>query len=177
METDGGASTLTQVLEATARRVVRTPVGALWVSATERGLREALWRRRRRDVGETVQGGPIAESHLDDFEEQLALYFGRDLRDFDIPLDLVGTPFQRSVWSVLAEVPYGQRATYAEQADRIGRPRASRAVGAANGKNPVAIIVPCHRVIGADGSLTGYAGGLAAKRHLLDLERGQRAFF
>lgn len=103
---------------------------------------------------------------------QLEQYFAGERTHFDLELDpAYGTPFERRVWDELRAIPYGQTATYAEIAGRIGRPTASRAVGRANGRNPVAVIVPCHRVVGSDGSLTGYAGGLAMKRALLDLER------
>jgi methylated-DNA-[protein]-cysteine S-methyltransferase len=103
--------------------------------------------------------------------EQLEAYFAGDLRAFDLPLAPRGTEFQRAVWRALAEIPFGATRSYADIAAAIGRPGASRAVGAANGRNPLAIIVPCHRVVGADGSLTGYAGGLACKEWLLRHER------
>lgn len=106
--------------------------------------------------------------------EALAAYFEGRLRAFTVPLDLRGTPFQRQVWEALCHIPFGEVRTYAEIAELLGRPRATRAVGAANGANPVALIVPCHRVIGSNGSLTGYAGGLALKRFLLEHERQHR---
>jgi len=106
---------------------------------------------------------------------QLRAYFAGELREFDLPLAPEGTPFQREVWSALREIPYGTTISYAELAAAVGRPHAARAVGAANGRNPVAVVIPCHRVIGASGALTGYGGGLARKRLLLDLESGQRA--
>jgi methylated-DNA-[protein]-cysteine S-methyltransferase len=102
---------------------------------------------------------------------QLRAYFDGELTRFDLPLRLDGSAFQREVWHALTEIPYGETTSYGEIARRVGRPGAARAVGLANGQNPVAIIVPCHRVIGADGSLTGYGGGLDAKRVLLQLER------
>jgi methylated-DNA-[protein]-cysteine S-methyltransferase len=101
---------------------------------------------------------------------QLAEYFAGHRRVFDLPLAPRGTPFQRAVWQALGTIPFGGTCSYADVAERIGRPGAARAVGAANGRNPIAIIVPCHRVIGRDGSLTGYAAGLARKRRLLDHE-------
>ena len=101
---------------------------------------------------------------------QLQGYFAGERRSFDVPLEPAGTQFQRQVWRALVEIPYGETTTYAAIARRIGNPNAVRAVGAANGKNPISIIVPCHRVVGADGTLTGYAGGLPNKRRLLDLE-------
>jgi methylated-DNA-[protein]-cysteine S-methyltransferase len=109
---------------------------------------------------------------LEEASVQLRAYFDGRLRQFQLPLDLGGTAFQRSVWQELLEIPYGETRTYAEIAEAIGHPTAVRAVGAANGQNPVAIIVPCHRVIRTGGGLGGYGGGLDAKRALLDLERG-----
>jgi methylated-DNA-[protein]-cysteine S-methyltransferase len=105
---------------------------------------------------------------------QLEQYFAGERTEFELAVEADGTPFERRVWDEVRSIPYGETATYAEIARRIGRPGASRAVGRANARNPVAVIVPCHRVIGSDGSLTGYAGGLEMKRALLDLERGQR---
>ncbi|NEY34745.1 methylated-DNA--[protein]-cysteine S-methyltransferase [Streptomyces sp. PRKS01-65] len=109
-------------------------------------------------------------------EEQLQAYFTGELREFSLPLRLAGTPFQRRVWDELNRIPYGETRTYGELAGALGIPSASRAVGLANGRNPVSIIVPCHRVIGANGSLTGYGGGLDRKRRLLDFERGSALF-
>ena len=103
-------------------------------------------------------------------EAQLHAYFAGELERFDLPLAPLGTAFQRSVWDALTEIPYGSTTTYSELAARIGRPSACRAVGAANGRNPLPVIVPCHRVIGAAGALTGYGGGLGRKRHLLAFE-------
>jgi methylated-DNA-[protein]-cysteine S-methyltransferase len=107
-----------------------------------------------------------------DAADQLRAYFAGELRDFDLPLAPHGTAFQQRVWSALREIPYGRTISYAELAASVGRPRAARAVGAANGQNPIAIVIPCHRVIGAAGALTGYGGGLERKRMLLDLEGG-----
>jgi methylated-DNA-[protein]-cysteine S-methyltransferase len=106
---------------------------------------------------------------------QLDAYFSGERTTFDVPLDLAGTPFQLVVWRALRDIPYGTTISYAELARRVDQPSASRAVGLANGRNPVSVIVPCHRVIGANGSLTGYGGGLARKRFLLDLESRQRS--
>lgn len=103
-------------------------------------------------------------------KQQLVKYFDKELQDFDLPLNLIGTDFQRSVWQQLLKIPYGTVISYGEMARRLGNPKAMRAVGLANGRNPISIIVPCHRVIGADGSLTGYGGGLPRKRALLSLE-------
>ena len=103
--------------------------------------------------------------------EQLTAYFAGELDTFDLPLAPRGTPFQRTVWAALQEIPYGETTSYGELAEQIGRPNAARAVGLANGKNPIGIIVPCHRVVGSGGDLTGYGGGLARKQYLLDFER------
>lgn len=104
--------------------------------------------------------------------EQLDAYWRRELTEFDVPLRPAGTPFQQEVWAALRTIPYGQTWSYARLADAVGRPSAVRAVGAANGRNPVWLVVPCHRVIGSDGRLVGYAGGVEVKRYLLDHERG-----
>jgi methylated-DNA-[protein]-cysteine S-methyltransferase len=106
--------------------------------------------------------------------EQLEDYFAGRLTEFDLRLGSAGTPFQRQVWDALQKVPYGETVSYGELADRLGRPTAARAVGFANGHNPISIIVPCHRVVGANGALTGYGGGLDRKRHLLTFERSVR---
>lgn len=103
---------------------------------------------------------------------QLGEYFAGERTSFDLPLAPVGTPFEQRVWEELRQIPYGETTSYGELAARIGEPGAARAVGRANGRNPIPVIVPCHRVIGADGSLTGFGGGLECKRALLDLERG-----
>ena len=103
---------------------------------------------------------------------QLDTYFAGRLRTFDLPLAPAGTPFQQRVWSALRGIPFGETRSYAQLAKAIGKPSAMRAVGAANGRNPIAIIVPCHRVIGADGSLTGFGGGIERKKFLLSLEQG-----
>ncbi len=118
---------------------------------------------------------PAADWRRDDAllrpaRDQLRAYFAGDLRTFDLELAPEGTPFQQRVWQELRRIPYGNTASYADVARRIGQPTATRAVGAANGRNPLAIIVPCHRVIGADGTLTGYGGGLECKRWLLEHE-------
>ncbi|MGW1377020.1 methylated-DNA--[protein]-cysteine S-methyltransferase [Streptomyces sp. NPDC002446] len=108
---------------------------------------------------------------------QLQAYFRGELTTFDVPLALRGTPFQRRVWAELCTIPYGETLSYGQLAKRLGTPSAARAVGLANGRNPVGIIVPCHRVVGADGSLTGYGGGLDRKRRLLAFEQTQDTLF
>ena len=150
---------------------LNSPVGRLSLVATERGLRTVLWQ----DGAAPVQlAGHITEDPgrpiLRQAARQLAEYFAGKRTVFNLPLDLRGTPFQLAVWRSLATIPYGHTLSYGEQAALIGRPRAVRAVGQANGRNPVPIILPCHRVIGADGSLGGFSGGLALKRTLLRRE-------
>jgi methylated-DNA-[protein]-cysteine S-methyltransferase len=110
-------------------------------------------------------------SGFDDVVDQLGAYFAGELTEFDVELDLAGTEFQRRAWKALLTIPYGQTRSYGQIAEQIGAPGAARAVGLANGHNPIAIIVPCHRVIGANGSLTGFGGGLGRKRTLLELEK------
>jgi len=152
--------------------VIQTPIGALHLVSTKTGLvgveigeRGKLERWLRRTFPETERE-PAGDRH-NRFETQLRQYFDGRRRVFQIPLDLRGSDFQKSVWFEVSRIPFGRSASYGEIAHLVGRPRASRAVGAANGANPVPIVVPCHRVIGADGSLTGYGGGLENKRWLL----------
>ena len=116
------------------------------------------------------------DSRLTHIAEALDRYFARELREFDLEVAPHGTPFQQSVWKTLLEIPYGETWSYGELAAKLGKPNASRAVGRANGTNPVALVIPCHRVIGANGTLTGYGGGLDRKRALLALEQGQELF-
>jgi methylated-DNA-[protein]-cysteine S-methyltransferase len=153
---------------------IESPIGELTLIASEVGLRRISWPHDCVAEGEHIM---FDEAHpiLAAASKQLQEYFAGDRRDFTIPLDLEGTDFQRAAWLALADVPYGETASYGEQAERIGRPRASRAVGAANGKNPVPIVLPCHRIVGADGSLTGFAGGLEMKERLLAHERAQQS--
>jgi methylated-DNA-[protein]-cysteine S-methyltransferase len=161
-----------------AVRVLPSPLGKLQLVASDRGLVAILWendnpRRVPLDGLVATPGHPI----LLQAEMELTEYFAGQRTFFSLPLDLRGTPFQRQVWAALARIPFGETRTYGQLAAEVGRPTASRAVGAANGRNPVSIMVPCHRVIGATGKLTGFAGGLTAKAHLLELEgRGLRLF-
>lgn len=150
-------------------RRIESPVGPLLIASDENGLCNIEFRQSSHPADRGAwQGGnsPV----LDATEKQLDQYFSGKRRAFDLPLSPHGTDFQRRVWKALRTIPYGQTISYAELARRVGNPRASRAVGLANGRNPLSIIVPCHRVIGADGSLTGYGGGLAIKESLLRLE-------
>jgi len=156
-----------------ARRETPSPVGRLTLLAGGRGLAAVLWEN---DDPRRVQLGPAPEGDaretLDRAEAQLAAYFRGERRTFELELDLQGTPFQTAVWRALLAIPFGETRSYGALATAIGRPDASRAVGAANGRNPLSIVAPCHRVVGATGKLTGFAGGLAAKAYLLALERG-----
>jgi methylated-DNA-[protein]-cysteine S-methyltransferase len=155
---------------------IDSPLGELTISATEAGVRAVTWRdddAARVPVGardgESV--APRSNDVADEAARQLGEYFAGARRDFDVPLDPVGTDFQQAAWTALCTIPYGETVSYGEQAGRMGDVRKARAVGAANGRNPISIIVPCHRVVGADGSLTGFAGGLDSKAWLLDHER------
>ena len=153
------------------RTVVDSPMGPLTLVGSDAGLRAVLWPKER--AGRiALPDTTVDDTHpvLTRTAAQIAEYFAGQRRTFDLPLDLHGTPFQVKVWRSLADIAYGTTSTYAEQAGRLGDPNKARAVGAANGRNPVSIVLPCHRVVGADGSLTGFAGGLDAKRFLLDLE-------
>lgn len=154
-----------------ASMTLTTPIGSLRLVASEAGLRAVLWdgdnpRRVRLDacVDEKVSVLRSAAAQLDEF-------FSGTRREFDLPLDPVGTSFQRAAWDVLRTIPYGETISYGEQAARMGDRRKARAVGAANGRNPLSIVVPCHRVIGSNGALTGFAGGLDVKNVLLAHER------
>lgn len=150
-------------------RRIESPIGPLLIASDERGLCNIEFRQSSHPADRGAwQGGnsPV----LDATEKQLDQYFSGKRHTFDLPLSPHGTDFQLRVWKALQTIPYGQTISYAELARRVGNPKASRAVGLANGRNPLSIIVPCHRVIGADGSLTGYGGGLAIKEFLLRLE-------
>lgn len=153
-------------------KIIPSPVGALTLVANDRALVAVLWEREnpaRVRLGETVacRDHPL----LCLAAAQLGEYFAGDRRHFDLPLAFHGTDFQRATWQELLKIPYGDTRSYAALATALGRPGAARAVGAANARNPISIIAPCHRVIGANGALTGFAGGLAAKQALLALER------
>jgi methylated-DNA-[protein]-cysteine S-methyltransferase len=152
-----------------AHTVLDSPLGPLTLMSAD-GLLSGLYLQVRRhppapDAFGEPDPAPFAAAAC-----QLAAYFDGRLTEFDLPLALTGTPFQRAVWAQLQRIPYGRTVTYGELADRIGRPTAARAVGLANGRNPVSIVVPCHRVVGSAGDLTGYGGGLGCKRRLLELE-------
>lgn len=152
-----------------------SPVGTLSLVASERGLRAVLWpqdttedqEHRVRLGKQSYRPSPV----LDETERQLDEYFEGTRLTFDLSLDLQGTDFQRNVWLSLNDVGFGKTRSYSDQAQRLGRPTATRAVASANGKNPLSIVLPCHRIVGANGTLTGFAGGIANKAYLLDHER------
>lgn len=151
---------------------IETPVGRLKLIATKNGLAAILWEndkpgRVKVEPGESNEQHPV----LLETEKQLAEYFSKQRTTFNLQLDFIGTDFQKSVWEELLKIPFGETRTYGAIAKALGDVKAVRAVGAANGKNPISIIAPCHRVIGASGKLTGFAGGLHHKDFLLRLER------
>lgn len=146
-----------------------SPVGTLRLVADAQGLRQIRFETERHP-NETSPGWVRSPDALAFAREQLEQYFAGTRQTFELPLRPLGTPFQRAVWQALADIPYGSTISYGELARRIGQPQAMRAVGAANGRNPLPIVLPCHRVIGANGSLTGFGGGLPTKRFLLTLE-------
>jgi methylated-DNA-[protein]-cysteine S-methyltransferase len=146
---------------------VRTPIGTLWLARDDDGLASVAF--------DGPAGARSTDALLLDAAAQLQAYLAGELQRFELPLSFHGTEFQRRVWSAVAAIPYGRTATYSALAARLGMPAARRAVGAANGRNPLPIVVPCHRVIGASGGLTGYGGGLERKRALLELEARRRA--
>ncbi len=151
---------------------MESPLGKLLLVADDDGLIELAFEKGRTapvvDTAWNCGGASLREP-----VRQLEAFFAGVRRDFDLPLKPRGTPFQERVWTLLREIPFGETISYGELARRVGNPAASRAVGLANGSNPIAIIIPCHRVIGSSGKLTGYGGGLDNKRWLLDFERGQ----
>lgn len=155
--------------------VIDSPYGPLTLVADDGVLCGLYMTGQRHRPPEESFGAPD-DTPFAGAKEQLTAYFAGELKEFSLQLRLHGTPFQRRVWEQLIHVPYGETRTYGQLADTLGNPKASRAVGLANGRNPVGIIVPCHRVIGAGGGLTGYGGGLERKQRLLDFERGAALF-
>jgi len=151
---------------------IESPLGPLLLAADDAGLRHIVFAKEKRamrtDSAWREDRGPLKETI-----RQLTAYFAGTLETFDLPLAPEGTPFQLGVWKHLCDIPYGETISYGELARRIGNPNASRAVGLANGANPIPIVIPCHRVIGSNGKLTGYGGGLPLKETLLALERRQ----
>jgi methylated-DNA-[protein]-cysteine S-methyltransferase len=159
------------MMSTTYFRVIDSPVGPLTLAGRDR-------LAHLRMDGQTHEPSRVGwepdDSAFEDVVEQLGAYFAGELTTFDVDLDMVGTEFQRRVWAALRTIPYGETRSYGQIAAQIGSPGAFRAVGLANGRNPIGIIVPCHRVIGSTGSLTGYGGGLDRKRILLDLEKSRK---
>jgi methylated-DNA-[protein]-cysteine S-methyltransferase len=155
-----------------AYKTFESPVGQLKLVASDKGLVAILWENdspRRVRLSDLVRNDqhPV----LLRTEQQLTEYFAGKRQTFSVPLDMRGTPFQKNVWEALLAIPFGETRSYGQLAKQLGNPNATRAVGAANGRNPLSIIVPCHRVIGSSGKLTGFAGGLDTKAHLLTLEK------
>jgi methylated-DNA-[protein]-cysteine S-methyltransferase len=161
-----------------AYKMIDSPVGNLKLVASDNGLVAVLWQNEKLNrvrLNELVENTmhPI----LLDSERELGEYFAGKRKTFSVPLDMRGTPFQKNVWHAALAIPFGETRSYGQLAKQLGNPQAMRAVGAANGRNPISIIVPCHRVIGSSGKLTGFAGGLETKAHLLNLEKsGTRLF-
>lgn len=159
-------------------RWIQSPLGRLQLVARAQGLVGLFFERHRRPRSFELcaaRDAPDACAHLDDAQSQLEAFFAGERVEFDLALAPEGTELQRVVWRALREIPFGQTRSYAQLAAQLGRPRAARAVGSANARNPISIIVPCHRVVGASGALTGYAGGVEAKQWLLEHERRARA--
>jgi methylated-DNA-[protein]-cysteine S-methyltransferase len=151
--------------------VLDSPIGDLFVAATERGLcRISFWPEGMEDSLALTFGPRVLRAPLDDVRRELAEYFDGERREFDLPLDLRVAPFPAEVLAELARVPYGRTDTYGALAAKVGRPKAARAVGTVMNRNPIPIVLPCHRILGANGSLTGYAGGLDVKLRLLQHE-------
>lgn len=159
---------------------IETPLGEMIACATNKGICLLEFNNRKNIEGqfqktEKELNSIIVEEdniHFDLLKKELAAYFKRELNQFTVPLDLIGTEFQKKVWQALLTIPYGKTVSYLQQSEVMGNPLSIRAVANANGMNKIAIIVPCHRVIGSNGKLTGYAGGLEKKRWLLNMEKG-----
>ncbi len=153
---------------------METDIGLLWIGFTDRGLAKLEFSIRKDQIEKELNRNydSIVEYNgkESDYKKQISLYFEKKLRNFDIPLDLIGTPFQISVWQELLKIPYGEVRSYKDIAVGVGSEKGFRAVGMANNRNPVSIVVPCHRVIGSSGELVGYGGGIEAKVKLLKLE-------
>ena len=152
-----------------AHFVMDSPIGLLTLVNTD-GVLSGLYMSEHRHGPKTDGLGERAQFGFEQVEAELREYFDRQRSEFTIPLLMEGTTFQKQVWDRLCEIPFGQTRTYAQLAEAVGNPKAVRAVGLANGRNPISIVVPCHRVIGSNGSLTGYGGGLGRKKLLLELE-------
>jgi methylated-DNA-[protein]-cysteine S-methyltransferase len=156
--------------------LIASPLGDLLAQRDDLGI-TGLYLPTGKNAATPSTDWARDDDAFDDLRAQLAQYFAGALREFSLPLNARGSAFQKRVWAALAEIPYGETASYGQTAQAIGTPTASRAVGLANGQNPISIVVPCHRVIGANGSLTGYGGGLEAKRWLLSHEAAHAGLF
>ena len=165
-------STATSTITATTWTMIDSPIGPLLLTAQDDALTRVWMSEQRHQATEPDPSWVRDDETFTDVARQLGEYFAGERTTFDVELAPAGTPFQLEVWAALQTIPYGTTCSYGEIAEQIGRPGASRAVGLANGRNPISIIVPCHRVIGSTGTLTGYGGGLERKQWLLDLERG-----
>ena len=166
------------MIETLTTATMDTPVGELVIVASNAGLRAILWpteREGRVTFAEPTANGehPVIEQTIGQLEE----YVDGARQEFDLPLDLIGTTFQKEVWACLSRIPYGETQSYGELANELNKPGAARAVGAATGRNPISIVVPCHRLVGSSGKLTGFAGGIDAKRWLLTHEAGEASLF
>jgi methylated-DNA-[protein]-cysteine S-methyltransferase len=150
-----------------------SPVGRLLIAGDQNGVLRYIAFVKGKNPVEPQPHWEASDAPFTVAIRQLQAYFAGELTQFDLGLRLEGTPFQTAVWRALMDIPYGSTVSYGEIARRIGRPKAVRAVGAANGQNPLSIVIPCHRVVGSDGSLTGYGGGLSVKERLLELERSR----
>jgi methylated-DNA-[protein]-cysteine S-methyltransferase len=161
-----------------AYKEIASPVGKLKLVASDKGITAILWEN---DKPSRVRLGELVENDnhllLLEVERQLGEYFAGKRESFSVPLDMKGTQFQKNVWEQLLAIPFGETRSYGQLAKKLGKPQAMRAVGAANGRNPISIIVPCHRVIGSSGKLTGFAGGLETKASLLHLEKHRTSLF
>lgn len=164
------------------QRTIETPVGKLFLTASDAALTELLFENHRAEVdgvpqaSETLFEDGTPHTILDQAEQQLSEYFAGERKTFTVPVAPQGTGFQHAVWAELQKIPFGETISYIELARRMGDEKKTRAVGLANGKNPISIIIPCHRVIGANGHLIGYGGGIENKRWLIDFEATDRLF-
>ena len=163
-------------------KTISTPIGNMFAVATRKGIcmlefEDKPGRIKKHAFAHLFDTTNGSNYKLDKLESELNRYFNKKLKEFTVPLDLAGTEFQVRVWESLLDIPYGNTRTYGQQAEKLGDTDAVRAVASANGRNPISIIVPCHRVIGSDGKLTGYGGGLWRKQFLLELESKQKSLF
>jgi len=159
---------------------IETPLGEMYACATEKGICMLEFADDKKSIDKQMDaigkyfGSQIVfgqqDKYLAELQKQLALYFAGKLTEFTFPLDMAGTEFQKKAWGVMRAIPYGKTISYKQEAESVGDPKAVRAVAGANGRNRIAIVIPCHRVIGSDGSLTGYSAGIERKKWLLELE-------